>query len=353
METRPPALVESVVRLFVPPVAREHVLGDLSERYSSAARYVIDAIRTIPFVIASQIRRTSYFPIWPLVGAMLMAGFSAGTSSWGLHSLIPSLATLFGFMIRDAYRVPDLRHPWRQGFIDLLIVAATVIASEVVVAFLRPEWLIGRTGISGGAIVLIVLYVLRGKNPHRRLSTPPSASDTAMTLDQLRNEVASYDQLVQRALKIEIAIGCVLIPLFAIFAAVADPVLVRVGAALTVAGILFVVCYISLAYRRSRRANALSTDGDFTTTLDRYRARLEGQVHALRTVWWWYLLPLGIGPALIISGGVAAAGQPPSRMVGAIGGFMLAWIWAAWIAGRQARAFQRRLAAVSHITERH
>jgi len=222
VEARPPALIEAAVRLLVPPAAREHVLGDLSERYVSPPQYLADAVRTIPFVLKSQIRRTSYFSMWPLVGGMLMVGFTIGTPSWGPHSLIPSVATLVGFMFRDAYRVQDLQRPWRQGLVDLLIVAATVLATESIVALTRPEWLIGRPGMAGGAIVLIVLYLLRGRNPNRRPPHFEPAYGSTMTLDQLRSEVSVYNQYVQRAMQIEITIAAVLIPVFVVFAVVAE-----------------------------------------------------------------------------------------------------------------------------------
>ena len=63
---------------------------------------------------------------------------------------------------------------------------------------------------------------------------------------------------------------------------------------------------------------------DFTTLMTGYRARLEHHVHALRTVGLWYLLPLGIGPALMVSVGITSADQAPRvAVIGAIGGFML------------------------------
>jgi hypothetical protein len=44
MEAGPPKVIEAVVRTLVPPASREHVLGDLRERYVSPGRYVIDAL---------------------------------------------------------------------------------------------------------------------------------------------------------------------------------------------------------------------------------------------------------------------------------------------------------------------
>ena len=71
VEARPPALIESAVGLIVPPAAREHVLGDLAERYASPGLYVLEAARYLPFVFASQIRRTSHFVAWPMIALML------------------------------------------------------------------------------------------------------------------------------------------------------------------------------------------------------------------------------------------------------------------------------------------
>lgn len=35
LETRPPVLIDAVVRALIPPACREHVVGDLWERYRS------------------------------------------------------------------------------------------------------------------------------------------------------------------------------------------------------------------------------------------------------------------------------------------------------------------------------
>jgi len=59
MHPRPPAVIESIVRLLVPPVSREHVMGDLSERYRSPRQYLMDAFLSLPLIVASQVRRVS------------------------------------------------------------------------------------------------------------------------------------------------------------------------------------------------------------------------------------------------------------------------------------------------------
>ena len=161
--------MESVVGLFVPPLTREHVLGDLAERYTSSGQYLLDALRTVPAVVISQIRRTSFFLLWPMIGLGLTIAFGLGAEEWWPRAMIPAAITLLAFMFRDAYRVPDLERPRRKGFVDVAIVAGTVLAAEAGVGLWRPEWLITAEGLRGGAIALAVLYVLRLQNPTGRV----------------------------------------------------------------------------------------------------------------------------------------------------------------------------------------
>jgi hypothetical protein len=169
MKSGPPAVIESIVGLFVPPLAREHVLGDLAERSTSLGRYLLDALRTVPAVVISQIRRTSFFLLWPMIGFGLTIAFGRGAAEWWPRAVIPAVITLLAFMFRDAYRVPDLQRPWRKGLVDIAIVAGTILASEAGISLWRPEWLVTSEGLRGGALALAVLYLLRLQNPTGRV----------------------------------------------------------------------------------------------------------------------------------------------------------------------------------------
>ena len=169
MTSRPPAALESVVGFFVPPLAREHVLGDLAERHTSPGQYLLDALRTVPAVVISQIRRTSFFPLWPMIGFALAVAFGRGAEDWWPRAVIPAVITLLAFMFRDAYRVPDLKRPRLKGFVDVAIVALAVLASQAGLALWHPEWLITSEGLRGGALALAVLYLLRLQNPTGRI----------------------------------------------------------------------------------------------------------------------------------------------------------------------------------------
>ena len=45
---RPPVVIENIVRLLVPPASREHVMGDLRERYRSPRQYLLDVFQGLP-----------------------------------------------------------------------------------------------------------------------------------------------------------------------------------------------------------------------------------------------------------------------------------------------------------------
>lgn len=169
LSARPPAFVEAVVGFLLPPRAREHVLGDLAESSASTPQYLFTACRAVPAVVFSQIRRTSYFPLWPPIGMALVAAFSRGDERWNPGAIVAAVVVLLTFMIRDAYRRPDLAHPWRQGLVDVAIVYVAIRLCAGGLALFRPDWVIGAAGLRGGAAVVAVLYLLRVHNPTGRV----------------------------------------------------------------------------------------------------------------------------------------------------------------------------------------
>lgn len=118
----PSKIAETVVRLLLPPAAREHVLGDLKERYSSPRRYFLDAVSAVPCVILSRIRRTTDAAVLLMEALVLYLSFYG--AAWYidptsflfeqnalLRLAIPTAAALIGFMLVDAYADPAKRSP--------------------------------------------------------------------------------------------------------------------------------------------------------------------------------------------------------------------------------------------------
>jgi hypothetical protein len=137
METRPPEVIERIVGWLVPPVCREHVLGDLSERYVSPRQYLLDALKTVPFVVASRVRRTSKPALWIINAALLLitatASFWESPAENWMAAIVPALVGSLLLALRDAYRSPGTK-AFRASAIDVGIAASGILLSQLVLA---------------------------------------------------------------------------------------------------------------------------------------------------------------------------------------------------------------------------
>ena len=172
---QPPENLEKIVRWLVPAASREHVLGDLNERYRSPGKYLVDALCVLPFVIASQVRRSSNLPRVAVRAFVLWYGAFLGTrqESWLVATLPTVLATL-ALILRDAYRpiAPSSPSPTPPGaaVVDIAFVCACVLVTETAAALWAPELLLSRQALVFGVpLGCAVLFILRVQNPPRRI----------------------------------------------------------------------------------------------------------------------------------------------------------------------------------------
>ena len=118
----PSKIAEAIVAVFVPSACREEVIGDLHERYTCPRQYGLDALRTVPLVITSRIRRTAD-PQVLLIQAFALymsflgaAWFKDGTllrEKWGLLRLaVPAAIAMLGLILEDTYAESGRRSPW-------------------------------------------------------------------------------------------------------------------------------------------------------------------------------------------------------------------------------------------------
>lgn len=113
-------MIEGLVGLLVPPSARESVLGDFRERNNSATGYVVDALRAVPLVILSRMRRTTdpetlltetlgLYLAWCLAAWI---SSDALTRTWGLLLLAgPPAVAMCAMMLGDAWTARGFRRP--------------------------------------------------------------------------------------------------------------------------------------------------------------------------------------------------------------------------------------------------
>jgi hypothetical protein len=120
---RPHAALESLVSLMTPPGAREAVLGDLCESYASPAQYMSDALRILPFVIVSQIRRNANLPALGLQGFLLFVCLGGLTAPpLAPHAAALTAIIMLGLMLREAYRAIG-RQSYRRAMGEAILVA--------------------------------------------------------------------------------------------------------------------------------------------------------------------------------------------------------------------------------------
>jgi len=113
MPSRPPKILEAIVSIFIPPACREEVLGDLHERYTRPVQYVFLAMRVVPFVIVSRIRRTADAQILMMEGLLIYASYLAAAwytdttllmDQWGFFRLaVPPVLAVAFMIVEDAW----------------------------------------------------------------------------------------------------------------------------------------------------------------------------------------------------------------------------------------------------------
>ncbi len=144
MEACPHPIIEEVVARLLPPACREHVVGDLHERYVSAWQYIWSAARTVPFAVWGQIRRTT----------------SPGLAAAELGAVYVSFLGALGTV-----------NPRALGSLLAPTSAAIAAVAALVTVALRDAW-VGRTWRSTPHLVLdAILGVAMAAASHALLRT--------------------------------------------------------------------------------------------------------------------------------------------------------------------------------------
>jgi hypothetical protein len=194
----PPAPLSAVLRLLIPPPAREAVLGDLEERYRSPIQYASEGIRTMPYLIASRARRTSSIAIVGLQTFVLIACLGVtlpdlpgqNVPSW-LQGGIPAAAALLALALRAVYRGDEA--PVRSGLLDAVAAAAAMLLSQGVLAGLvsagqiGADWMLPSGLYILGFFALPALWII-GAAEGRHGARPAGAPAEAVVQDYLRFE---------------------------------------------------------------------------------------------------------------------------------------------------------------------
>jgi hypothetical protein len=360
----PPAWIDSVVRLLFPPVAREATVGDLWERYRSPLQFTAEALRVLPFVIGSQIRRSSSAPILGLQAFILFACFDGfeiiprNVPLWATAA-VPTLAALLGLVTRDVYRKTD-RRTIRRGLLDVVTAALCILFSEGVLAglaaarHLSPDWVLpGRLAISG-AMGLPILYILRmgprliadadasigpGRNWAAISPFEPSAAEFAL----------DYHEFERRARwrnRAEVGAGLTTISVAIFFLCRFKPSVAPLGWA-------FLSCYgCIVALLAANGAVRPSPPGlGFTSLQLLYIRELARQHRVRRFMWWWYFVPLFLGLTIhLVLHGIRSE-QPLLSLLGVVVALVLGSCITRLNRDR-GRSVQEKIGALASLGER-
>src|ERR1019366_2022108 len=175
---------------------------------------------------------------------------------------------------------------------------------------------------------------------------------TQMTLDEIREKARKFKRTILfRNLREYVAI--VIVVAFFGLAMGQYPPLMRAGAGLIIAGVLYV------AYQLHRRGSSKTAAADLATAscLDFHRRELERQRDLLRGIWSWYLGPMIPGLALmVVAAGMANPGHLP-HVWGYVGLYStvvaLAFFLVARLIRRASRRLQRRIHELDAMQSEH
>jgi hypothetical protein len=169
--------LEGITALLIPPACREEVLGDLRERNTAPRPYALDAIRAVPLVIVSRIRRTTDPQLLLMHAFVLYLSFYVTCwfkdrallyEPWALARLaIPGAVALLALVLENAYARPGHRSPLRLVRGPLLGVAWMLLFQAMLVfqaalstghsPLTLPWWIL----LYGGAFGLLLTSALR------------------------------------------------------------------------------------------------------------------------------------------------------------------------------------------------
>jgi hypothetical protein len=133
-------VIERIVGIFIPPACREEVLGDLRERNDGVQLFIYDALRTVPFVIVSRVRRTTDSVVLLMEAFCCYVSFlsvawvvepSMAASREGLLRLaIPGAIALFVLVVADAYANPKKKSVLRPVLAVALAFAVDAVSPD-------------------------------------------------------------------------------------------------------------------------------------------------------------------------------------------------------------------------------
>ena len=294
MSSPPPLWLVTIMNRLIPPPSREAVLGDLWEEYRSPAQFLKQGLAVLPFLILSQVRRRSSWPILGLQAFILFAclrGFlpaEAMPAPW-MRACLPTFFAFLALAWHDTYRAwhdgPASRPAWGEVAAVTIGIGLSQLVTAVAVGAtgVSAAWLLTWPELLFATSALPVLCLLRWGTTSPRISQSGNHADLVGDYDQFHSNVRWRNRL-------EIgAIIATLLSSAALLLRIDGPVSPFVW--LTLFGFTVLLVYLIRSGRAPTPRPTASTD-----ELRRlFRDELIRQ-HKLRSMLlWWWLTPLLLG----------------------------------------------------------
>jgi hypothetical protein len=352
LNVKPPPWLEFLVSTLVPAACREHVLGDFSERYTSPLQYAADALRTLPFVIAGQIRRTSdslrllicVIPAFVFFGGVGRPD-DVDSVAW-LHALPPTIGVAIAVVLRSAYRSQD-NGSSRQAVVDAAAAVACALLSQAALAVIHPQWVLAPLTVLGGSVgTFVTVFALRSVSSSSDLR-PALATNDLTSIDGLVRDVQQFERRIRERNRREVLAGLFVVVGYGAFLWRGPELLSRIGCGLAITGALFIIYRI----RTRGVAHPVPTDGALSAAMAVYRRELERQRDLLRTVTWWYLLPL-LPSMVVLTLGQAIMRSQPAPALRVFGFVLLIGALIRQLNQRAARKLQHKIDRLTAALEK-
>lgn len=306
----PPVWLEKIVLRLIPPCAREAVAGDLCETYASPRQYAAEALRTVPLVVLSQIRRNLNIPV--LLLQISLVCFCLGAAA--------ALALLPVLMLRDAYQETSRPCPRRAMRTAILIASAALM-------FLQVASMNMKTAISFGmdrTTWMTLLFVGPMLSPLMGLLRTGLIVDGDRRAwigawDQSADDLAqNYRAFARRARWHNIVEGAALAVVagFAFFTLPAT-------FAIALTGLYLLVAFYLLLDGAPR---ALPGAGDFVSLRALFQRELMRRQQLRRFLWWLWFTPALAALHVRMIEGWLAAGKPILAAFGSIAALLLCFL---------------------------
>lgn len=299
MSGGPPRWLEATVMRLVPPATREEVAGDLWERYRSPLSYLADAARIMPWLVASQARRSTDPALFMLFGFILFASLGglepertplAVPIAW--RAIPAAVCGLAALVLCNVYRAGDV---WtaRRAIGDLAWLVVGVAVSQAI-GVIKPEWRLPLGWMIGGCLFsALAVLLLR--------------SDAEVANTGFRSSLIGPDEgvaLVHRNLRLRFQAQAIALSVLAFAAGWlglgARPIVAALAGAWSLGTVVLLI-------RRYLTEQRRATD---------CLAELERQRDARAIVYWWIAGPLVAGLAYNVVAFGIAMHQPLVTLLG-------------------------------------